>query len=254
MLLANWPRLPRFGGTRALILALSMGCFAVLGAGVLMVGDTASQTPASVGPELILQGHRFPILAVAFAPDASTLATGGGLLRQVDELMLWNPATSRDEPVVSGHKNRVEALAFSPDGKTLAIGDDGGNVRLYDRSTGAEQTIWRGTGGFLSALAFSRDGGTLAAANTDGKLQLWNTSDWTVRRQLQIPAGRVHSLVLIAADPLLAIGCDTERCEKVWDAAAGRAATIFQRERGLLPAWHSPRLATSWPPAGWTAR
>jgi len=216
------------------MLALSMASIAVLGIGVLMVGDTDSQTPASAGPELILREHRFPVRAVAFAADAGVLAAGGGVLGQVDELMLWNPATSSNQPVVGGHKNRIELLAISPDGETLAAGDDGGNVRLYDRSTGAEQIILRGRGGFLSALAFSQDGCTLAAANTDGTFYLWNTADWTMPRQMQIPVGRVHSVVFLDTDPLLAIGCAVERCVKVWDAAAGRARAIFPAETGAL--------------------
>ena len=78
----------------------------------------------------VLHGHNDEVLAVAFHPDGTRLATAdrdGGV-------WLWD--LKRGEAVVRlpGHKSYVWSLAFSPDGATLASGSGDNTVRLWDTS------------------------------------------------------------------------------------------------------------------------
>jgi WD40 repeat protein len=79
-------------------------------------------------PSRVLRGHTEEVLAVAFHPDGTRLATAG----REGAVWLWDLA--RDETVVRlpGHKSYIWSLAFSPDGATLASGSGDSTVRLWD--------------------------------------------------------------------------------------------------------------------------
>src|SRR5437867_2336931 len=72
------------------------------------------QARLRLGSVRLRHGHF--VIAVAFAPDGRTVASGSrdGTIR------LWDTATGKEQFTLSGHKDGVNCMAFSPDGKTLA--------------------------------------------------------------------------------------------------------------------------------------
>ena len=72
-------------------------------------------------------------MAVALAPDGTTLASAGG-----DGVKLWNVATGMLlRPLDAGAGELVLTLAFSPDGRQLAGGGTGRTAKPDGRLQGA---------------------------------------------------------------------------------------------------------------------
>lgn len=133
------------------------------------------------GEELFtLSGHaelserEFPeecVLALAFSPDGTQLASGGA----DTTVRLWN-TTSNDEPTLlhQYHEGWVNVLAFSPDGKMLASGSTDKTVLLWDTTTDKRLAAFTGHLNGITALAFSPDATMLASASADGTVRFWD--------------------------------------------------------------------------------
>jgi WD40 repeat protein/class 3 adenylate cyclase/tRNA A-37 threonylcarbamoyl transferase component Bud32 len=117
----------------------------------------------------------YPLAAdMAFTPDSTKLAvialdapTGGAFVEVLSVPQLSQLKTVRVPP--------AKTLQFSPDGHLLILGDEQGQVWLYDTRT------WKPRGrplnahaGAMDAVNLSPDAHTLATTSDDGTTQLWD--------------------------------------------------------------------------------
>lgn len=139
-----------------------------------MVTASLPWTSAAQSPGRIFSGEpEERISTLAFSPDGTMLASGGGTRL----VKLWSIASGKVTRILSGHAEAVSWVGFSPDGKTLASAGYGdGIIKLWEPATGKERTsISTGYTGFPT-VTFSPDGTRLAAVTQDKTLTFWDVA------------------------------------------------------------------------------
>jgi WD40 repeat protein/class 3 adenylate cyclase len=134
-------------------------------------------------------------LSIAFSPDGSRLAAGGGR----GPVMLLDARTLRPLPVpLLGHAGPVRSVAFSPDGRTLSSASDDGTAILWDARSDPRATVLAGTGPAAAAVDAADAGGTVAAAR-GSQLLVWPQAG-SGNSGLGIDGGGLLLDVALAAD------------------------------------------------------
>jgi hypothetical protein len=242
-----------FAGIGAVVLILL-----ALGVWKLFLSGPGTVNPETVKRQFTLS-HGSAVTAVAFSPDGSTVASGGG----DGSLKLWDASTgeaktqpprkhtdavtalafshngnilasaSADNNVILWDANqagqiksktplgeRVTSLSFSPDDKLLACGVQDGKVRLIETQNGQQTSVIIDHKSPVRAVAFSSDGKTLASGGDDGTTKLWDVASGGLRQQLTTRhEGPVTALAYSADGKTLASG-GADALVYMWDAAA----------------------------------
>ncbi|MEU4226299.1 WD40 repeat domain-containing protein [Nonomuraea sp. NPDC026600] len=192
-----------------------------------------------------LTGHTRGVMALAFSPDGSIIATGSddGTAR------LWDTASRRQlgAPITRPKYDcsSVE-LAFSPDGRTLATACLN-SVRFYDVATHRELGVPLKHEEVVSAIAYNPDGKTFVTGDFHGVVRQW---DAATHRPHGTPMGRpdegpqlagIIREVTFSRDgkTLASAGNETVR---LWDTATSRQiGTPFARHaKGVYGVAFSP--------------
>src|SRR5262249_14566777 len=115
----------------------------------LMASQPEPEAPGT-GPRT-LKGHSGSVMAVGFAPDGTTLASGS----RDGTIKLWHVKTGELQRTLEAHAEDVYAVAFSPDGKMIATGSADRTIRRWDRRTGRVIRTLEGHGDIVRSVAFA---------------------------------------------------------------------------------------------------
>lgn len=156
------------------------------------IAADAAPTPLPVLPSRDSTGHEAAVLAVAYSPSGSLLATGGANAT----VQLWDrraPATPTaliEQPAQAD----VLDLAFDATSTRLAVGTRSVSAVVFDVTRPATPVAVRTAGGFAShvnAVAFTPDNTTLIAGSSDNTVRLFDlnaAADAPARQTLPGPA------------------------------------------------------------------
>jgi len=148
--------------------------------------------------------------SLAFSPDGSLLAAGGGVPSRAGEITLWRVATGeRLAEMPQPPSDAVLALEFSPAGELLAAASADRTVRVYDVASRSQLHGFEGHAQHVLGVAWRADGRLLASAAADGVVKSWDLQRGELRKSLPPLAGEATGVRYLAAgDTLVASAAD----------------------------------------------
>jgi WD40 repeat protein/serine/threonine protein kinase len=201
------------------------------GMGIALLWDR--QTRAS----RMMSDFDAPVLAVAFNPDGSMLATNsGGDGNERNRIALWSIAALQKQRTFLEAIAPVNSLAYSPDGNSLAgAGGIEGKVICWETASGSIKRSPQ-LASFVSAIAFSPSGDQLSVAcgATPDAGFIRNLDPRTLAPDPTMNfTGHVEGINFLAysidGKQLVSASCD--RTARAWDAATGASLAVLRGHR-----------------------
>jgi WD40 repeat protein len=192
---------------------------------------------------LALPLHAAPITTLAFAPDGSSLVSGGD--RTVDMRSTNDAGIVRrldcDLP-------RITSIAFSPSGSILAVGggEPGvrGEVQLFSWPEGRCLHRISSHADLVTGIAFSADGTRLGAASADHTATVCSIASDGTPAELFKLRGHSAPVLALAFGPNCIVTGSADRSLKVWSSKGELQRTLSQHTEAILALAFRPGTAT----------
>ena len=117
--------------------------------------------------------------------------------------------------------SEVRALAISPNDKTLAVGDNAGEIVLWDVAAEKVTRKLKKHVDGIRALQFTREGKTLISGGTDSRVCFWSVETGELLRSVKT-IGKVEDACLSKGGQLLAVSFDEGKEVQVISAITGK--------------------------------
>ena len=189
-------------------------------AGAQGPSDDAPDRQSLNTPQIAPSQAAKPITAVAWAPDAGSLAVA-----RFQTVQLRSASSDAMLAELSGHPGKVNAVAFSPDARRLATGSGVtglyGQTRVWDIPAGRLLQTFGGHQDAVYAIALSPDGQLLATGSYDKVIMLWNLETGKVVHELRGHNGAIYDLDFSPDGRVLA-SASADTTIKVWSVKSGK--------------------------------
>jgi eukaryotic-like serine/threonine-protein kinase len=196
--------------------------------------------PVKLGaPEGVVQ-------ALAFSPNAATVACALGLERQKDpgasaRIHLYDVQSGRLlGNAIDASTASSNCVAFRADGKRMAVASDDGQVNVWDPAVpGSPIATCKGHEGAATCVQFSPDGKTLVSSSVDKTVRFWDAETGKpTGRPAEMP-GAVEWVAVHPKNATVAAACRDGNII-VWDRVLGKAAdrVKWNSEAVVHLAWH----------------
>ncbi len=189
-------------------------------------------------------GHRRRILALAFSPDGSRLAS----VSEDQLARIWDPATGALIATCRGHESKILHAAFRPDGARLVTTSADRTVRQWDPTTGREvEAAYDRHVGPVAAAVYSPDGQWIASAGRDHAIRYWRA---TGRQDVAVLHGHTGGVTALAFEPnghrLGSLSTNdefgwTDGTARAWDVGPTATLPVLRGHTGFVyPVVYSP--------------
>ena len=167
--------------------------------------------------------HPIPVLALAFNPAGTELASSG-----YHEVLVWDVAETRLIRRIRSLPQRIQALEYSPDGKLLAIASgtpgrigqaylvEGENLRPVHNATDVVLTV-----------AFSPDGATFATGGADNAIRLFDVASGKLKFKTEQHADWVMGLAFHPATNLI-VSASRDKTARIINTLNGELEATYQ--------------------------
>ena len=197
--------------------------------------------PVSSDHNRVSLRHGGWVESVAFSPDQTMLASGGG--DQEGSVVLWDAVRSRRISTFSGHGALVESVTFSSDGRLLASASRDRTIKLWDVINQRVNRTLAGHSNVVHAVAFSPNGEILASSSRDNTIKLWDVASGENRATFKITNSLHAYAEAIAFSPdgqLLAAAC-VDYTVRLWNIDNGHeVATLTGHHGGVTSVAFAP--------------
>lgn len=164
------------------------------------------------------------VLSLAFSPDGTLLAAGGGEASRSGELTIWNVADRKlVRTIADAHSDTVYGLDFSRDGKFLASAAADKFVKVFDISNGNHVRSYEGHTHHVMDVSWNGDGTKLISAGADNAIKVWNAETGEQSRTITTYKKQVTSLEFIGMEDEF-ISCSGDK--RVFRHRAANGGTV----------------------------
>ena len=187
----------------------------------LLSSDNSSATCVAT-----LEGHRSPVMSVAFHPTANPSLLATCSMDHTAKLWLLSSDNSSATCVATlkGHSAYVNSVAFHPTAPLLATGSQDKTVKLWllssDNSSATCVATLEGHSSPVMSVVFHPTAPLLATGSADKTVRLWllssRNSSATCVAILKGHSNVVYSVAFHPTAPLLATG-SFDKTVKIWD-------------------------------------
>jgi WD40 repeat protein len=192
--------------------------------------DTEKGTPkARVG------GFADRVVAIAFAADGKTFATGGGAPTEDGELKLFDAAGKPITEVKNAHSDTVFGVSFSPDGKLLASGGADKFVKVFEVPAGKLVKTFEGHTNHVLDVGWTADGKKLVScgADADKMVKVWDYEKGEKVRDMTTHKNQTSRLVFVPKSANF-ITCGGDGGSNLWNADNGGNQRAFAGAKDFL--------------------
>ncbi len=172
------------------------------------------------------------VRSAAFSPDNRSLATGN--LTAAVELfdLVEGESQALDDPAAA--TSAAACLAFTPDGATLVVGQQDGQITLWDSSTGFKRRALAGHAEFVASLAIAQNGTTLASSGGDHAVRIWDLPTGRERFSIQSPTTTFDAISISPDGRLLVLADQVSPVVRIWDLTAEAEQAVLRGPAGAV--------------------
>ncbi len=143
----------------------------------------------------ISSGHSSRVMALAWSPDGSRIATAG----YDKTVRLWDTSTGKSIAIYRGHTDHVNAVVWSPNGQRIASAGDDRTIQIWDPISRSMLMTLQGHVNRVTALAWSPDSPRLASGGLDKTVIVW---DMITGRTLFVYQGHADVVQTVTWSPV----------------------------------------------------